>query len=56
MKHHIQGLALALTVAGFVPALLADAALSCDAVLNAAPWLFAALVGAGVVKVWRLAC
>lgn len=56
MIRHIQGLALALTVCGLVPALIAGAALSCDTVLDAAPWLIAALAGAGVVKVWRMAC
>lgn len=55
MIKHIQGLALALTVCGLVPALLAGAAISCGAVLDAAPWLFAALAGAGVAKVWRMA-
>lgn len=55
MTKHIKGLALALTVSGLVPALVAGAALSCGAVLDAAPWLIAALAGAGVVKVWRMA-
>lgn len=53
MFKHIQGLALALTVSGLIPALVAGAAISCGAVLDAAPWLFAVLAGAGVVKVWR---
>lgn len=55
MIKHIQGLALALTVCGLIPALVAGAAISCDAVLDAAPWLFAVLAVAGVAKVWRMA-
>ena len=48
-----RGLLLALCVGGFVPALIAGAAVSCDAVLDAAPWLFAALCGAGAIRLWR---
>ncbi len=53
MIKHIQGAALALTVAGFVPGVVCAAALSCQGLLDAAPWLFAALCGAGAVRFWR---
>lgn len=52
-RENARGLLLALTVCGLVPALIAGAATSCDAVLDAAPWLFAALCGAGVIQFWR---
>ncbi len=53
MIKHIQGAVLALTVAGFVPGVVCAAALSCQGLLDAAPWLFAALCGAGVARFWR---
>lgn len=52
-RENARGLLLALTVCGLVPALIAGAATSCDAVLDAAPWLFAALCGAGAIRFWR---
>lgn len=55
MNKHIQGAALALTVAGFVPGIVCAAALGCQGLLDALPFAFA-LVGAGaVIILWRWA-
>ena len=55
MTNHIQGAALALTVAGFVPGIACAAALSCQGLLDALPFAFA-LIGAGaVIILWRWA-
>lgn len=56
IKGRARGIALALCVSGFIPALIAGAATSCDAVLDAAPALAALAVAAGLAKVWRLSC
>lgn len=55
MIKHIQGAALALTVAGFAPGIVCAAALGCQGLLDALPFAFA-LIGAGAaIILWRWA-
>ena len=56
MNNHIQGAALALTVAGFVPGIVCAAALSCQGLLDALPFAFAALFVAALFFLMHLAC